>query len=113
MWLLRDHFDLEDYAAWVKKHPDEVWGPKPHLAWALDVARRPERPALLRVKHRHKDFAPHRKQYPAELKAKIVLEILKEEKSIAQIASEYGIHPSVLNRWRNTAVEKLPYLFTD
>jgi transposase-like protein len=54
-----------------------------------------------------------RKQYPAELKAKIVLEILKEEKSIAQIASEYGIHPSVLNRWRNTAVEKLPYLFTD
>jgi transposase-like protein len=48
-----------------------------------------------------------------ELKAKIVLEILKEEKSIAQIASEYGIHPSVLNRWRNTAVEKLPYLFTD
>lgn len=54
-----------------------------------------------------------RKQYPAELKAKIVLEILKEEKSIAQIASEYGIHPSVLNRWRNMAVEKLPYLFTD
>lgn len=54
-----------------------------------------------------------RKQYPAELKAKIVLEILKEEKSIAQIASEHGIHPSVLNRWRNTAVEKLPYLFTD
>jgi len=54
-----------------------------------------------------------RKQYPAELKAKIVLEILKEEKSIAQIASEYGIHPSVLNRWRNTVVEKLPSLFTD
>ncbi|MDQ0285555.1 transposase-like protein [Desulfofundulus luciae] len=54
-----------------------------------------------------------RKQYPAEIKAKIVLEILKEEKSIAQIASEYGIHPSVLNRWKNTAVEKLPSLFTD
>ncbi|WP_170066348.1 transposase [Neomoorella humiferrea] len=54
-----------------------------------------------------------RKHYPAELKAKIVLEIFKEEKSIAQIASEYGIHPSVLNRWRNTAVEKLPSLFID
>jgi transposase-like protein len=54
-----------------------------------------------------------RKQYPAEIKAKIVLEILKEEKSIFQIASEYGIHPSVLNRWKNTAVEKLPSLFTD
>jgi len=54
-----------------------------------------------------------RKQYPAEIKTKIVLEILKEEKSISQIASEYGIHPSVLNRWKNTAVEKLPSLFTD
>jgi transposase-like protein len=29
-----------------------------------------------------------RKQYPAEIKAKIILEILKEEKSISQIASE-------------------------
>lgn len=54
-----------------------------------------------------------RKQYPAEIKAKIVLEILKEEKSIAQIASEYGIHPSLLNKWRNVAIQKLPSLFTD
>ena len=54
-----------------------------------------------------------RKQYPAELKAKIVLEILEEEKSISQIVSEYGIHPSILNRWRNVAIEKLPSLFTD
>ncbi|NSW84470.1 MAG: transposase [Syntrophothermus sp.] len=55
----------------------------------------------------------NRKQYPAELKAKIVLEILREEKSISQIASEYGIHPSLLNKWRNVAIQKLPSLFTD
>ncbi|MGB9663046.1 MAG: transposase, partial [Moorellaceae bacterium] len=37
-----------------------------------------------------------RKQYPAEFKAKILLEIFKEEKSISQLASEYDIHPSLL-----------------
>ena len=47
------------------------------------------------------------------MKAKIVLEILKEEKSIPQTASTYGIHPSILNRWKNAAVEKLPSLFAD
>ena len=54
-----------------------------------------------------------RKQYSATMKAKIVLEILKEEKSIPQIASTYGIHPSILNRWKNAAVEELPSLFAD
>ncbi len=37
-----------------------------------------------------------RKKYPAELKAKIVVEILKEEKTISQIASEYDIYPFLL-----------------
>ena len=49
-----------------------------------------------------------RKQYPATMKAKIVLEILKEEKSIPQIASTYGIHPSILNRWKNASRNSLP-----
>jgi transposase len=37
-----------------------------------------------------------KKYYTAQQKAKIVLEILKEERSIAQIASEYGIHSNQL-----------------
>ena len=54
-----------------------------------------------------------RKRYPAELKAKIALEIIKEEKSISQVASDYGIHPSQLNRWKNQVLEDLPKLFSD
>ena len=54
-----------------------------------------------------------RKKYPADFKAKIVLEILKEEKSISQISSEYGIHTTQLNRWRNQALEGLSQIFTD
>ena len=33
------------------------------------------------------------KQYPGKLKAKIILEVLKSEQTVAQIASEYKTHP--------------------
>jgi putative transposase len=34
-----------------------------------------------------------RRKFSPEEKAQIVQEILKEEKSISQLASEHGIHP--------------------
>lgn len=52
-----------------------------------------------------------RKQYTKQKKAEIVLELLKEEKTIAQISSEYGIHPTQLGQWKKTALEGLPELF--
>jgi len=45
-----------------------------------------------------------RKKYPSETKAKIILEILREEKSLAQIASEHDVHPNQLSRWKNEAI---------
>ena len=54
-----------------------------------------------------------RKKYTAKKKAQIVLEILKEERPIAQIASEYGIHPNQLYKWKAQALEGLPNLFED
>jgi transposase-like protein len=47
---------------------------------------------------------PRRKFTPEE-KARIVLEILKEEKSVSQLASEHGIHTNVFNRWKLKAVQ--------
>jgi putative transposase len=52
-----------------------------------------------------------RKQYTAAFKAKVVQELLKEEKGLAQIASEYEVHPTQLKNWRSTALEGLPSLF--
>ena len=49
--------------------------------------------------------------HSAKQKAQIVLEILKEERSIAQIASEYKIHPNQLYKWKAQALEGLPKLF--
>ncbi len=52
-----------------------------------------------------------RKQYTAAFKAKVVQELLKEEKGLAQIASEYEVHPTQLKNWRVIALEGLPSLF--
>jgi transposase-like protein len=54
-----------------------------------------------------------RKHYTAKQKALIVLELLKEEKSVAQISSEYGVHANQLYRWKTQALEGLPKLFED
>ena len=54
-----------------------------------------------------------RKTYTPELKSRVVLEILREEQTISQISSKYGVHQTVLNKWRNTALEGLPGLFAD
>lgn len=54
-----------------------------------------------------------RKTYSAEFKAQVVLEILKEEKSISQLSSEYGVHPNILGKWKNQAMRDFPRLFVD
>ena len=52
-----------------------------------------------------------RKQYTAAFKAKVVQELLKEEKTLAQIASAYEVHPTQLKNWRAVALEGLTSLF--
>ena len=54
-----------------------------------------------------------RKQYEASFKAKVALEAVKGEKTIAQLAGEYGLHPNQISRWKTELLEKLPGLFTD
>jgi putative transposase len=54
-----------------------------------------------------------RKHYTAQQKAQIVLEILKEEQTLAQIASAHGVHPTQLRKWKAQVVEGLPSLFSD
>jgi len=54
-----------------------------------------------------------RKHYPASFKAQVVLEMLKEQKTLAELASQYGVHPKMLQRWRKHAVDNLAEVFTD
>lgn len=52
-----------------------------------------------------------RKQYSAAIKAKIVIELLKEEKNLTQLSSEYGVSTKQLTRWRNHTLTEMPRLF--
>ena len=52
-----------------------------------------------------------RKHYPAAFKAQVVQELLREEKTVAQVASERGVHPNQLSKWKATALRGLPSLF--
>ena len=55
----------------------------------------------------------NRKNYSSELKSRVVLEMLREELTTSQIAAKYGIHQTVLNKWRNVFLEGAPALFAD
>jgi len=54
----------------------------------------------------------HRKRYDNTFKARVVLESFKNEKTIAELASEYGVHPNQITQWRKQALEDLPTLFS-
>lgn len=52
-----------------------------------------------------------KKSYTAAFKAQMVCELLKEEKSVNQLAVEHSVHPNQLYRWREIALAGLPALF--
>ena len=53
-----------------------------------------------------------RKTYDAAFKAKVAFEAAKGEKTIAQIASEFSVHPNQIRLWRNHLVGQMPELFS-
>jgi putative transposase len=54
-----------------------------------------------------------KKTYTTEFKAKVVLEMLREEQTVSQLASKYEVHASQLSRWRKAVIEGLPELLSD
>jgi transposase-like protein len=44
-----------------------------------------------------------RKHCTPTFKAQVVRELLKEEKTVAQLAAEYSVHPTQLITWRDRA----------
>jgi len=54
-----------------------------------------------------------RKNYTPDFKAKVVLELFREELSLGQLAAGYGIHPNQVSKWRQAVIEGLPELLAD
>jgi transposase-like protein len=54
-----------------------------------------------------------RRQYTSEYKVKVVLELLREERTIGEIAAEHQINPNQLARWRQEFMEKVSTVFDE
>jgi putative transposase len=53
-----------------------------------------------------------RKRYDNRLKAQIALEAIKDQRTISEIASNYGIHPNQVGQWKKKLLEELPDIFS-
>lgn len=54
-----------------------------------------------------------RKAHEGAFKAKIALDAVKGEKTIAQLAGEYAVHPNQIGQWKKKLLAELPALFSD
>jgi transposase-like protein len=54
-----------------------------------------------------------RRNFGKDFKAKVALEAIKGEKTINEIAGIYEVHPSMINKWKKLALEKLPDVMAD
>ena len=52
-----------------------------------------------------------RKTYSPAEKAKIVLEVLREENTLNEIATNYGASPQLISRWKADFIENMPAVF--
>jgi transposase len=57
------------------------------------------------------DVLKKAKQYTAAEKAKVALEAIRGELTIAQISSKYGVHPTQINIWRKQALDSMQTAF--
>lgn len=53
-----------------------------------------------------------KKKYPKEFKARVAMEAIKEEKTIAQISSEYEVHSNLIMQWKRRLKENAASIFT-
>ena len=54
-----------------------------------------------------------RREHNGAFKAKVALEAIKGEKTLAQLSSEFEVHANQIGQWRKQLLKELPNLFSD
>jgi transposase len=54
-----------------------------------------------------------RRRFTAEFKAKVALEAIQGQRTIAELATRYELHPNLITQWKRQAIEKLTKVFDD
>lgn len=53
-----------------------------------------------------------RKRYSGKFKAKVAVEVIREHETVAELATKYEIHRSLLTKWKKEALDRLPSIFS-
>jgi transposase len=53
-----------------------------------------------------------RNTYSPDFKAKVVREVLREDKTLSQVAAAHGLHPNLVAPWRDQALTGMASLFS-
>ena len=48
-----------------------------------------------------------RKQHSCEFKAQVALAVIREDATIGELSSRYGVHPTVIHRWKKDALASI------
>lgn len=54
-----------------------------------------------------------RKKHSAEFKAKVALAAIREEGTLQELSSRFGIHSTMITKWKAQALSDLSAVFTD
>ena len=51
------------------------------------------------------------RQFDGKFKTKVIIELLRERKTLSEICKEYDLHPNQISDWKKMVLDELPSLF--
>ena len=54
-----------------------------------------------------------RKSYSSDFKAKVSLEAIRDHRTTAELTSAFGVHSTMISRWKQHVLENLASLFSE
>jgi len=52
-----------------------------------------------------------RKNYPADFKAKVSLEAIREQRTMAELSGAFAVHGTMISRWKRHVLKIFPLCF--